>query len=301
MLLLDSSSIINVIAGTAGDLDVSAHFVDIVQSTNAVTVQAPVFTHITTAATVQVVGSPAAGTIRNIKNLIITNDSATITNVVEVDLYSNAYGSRLMKVTLLPNESIKLNDGGEWGYYAANGALQTPTQTPIVEYGIAGCLAETMPRNIIASVNTTALVSGTLFLQAIYLRAGMIVSNISFCSSSVAGATITNQIFGLYDGNRNLLASTANDGATAWATNTIKTLNIAAPYTVTQSGLYYLGIMVTATTVPTLAGNTALVSSALHGAAPSLHGLSTTTLTTALPNPASTITVGTTSVWGCVK
>ena len=299
MLLLDSTAVINLISGSTGDIDVATAFVDINQTTNAVAVQAPDIAHITTAATTVIVPAPSAGIIRNVKNITVTNEAATA-NLIEIEL-NNGYGVRLIRATLAANEALVMGEDGQWDYYAANGALQLPTGIVTLDnYGISGNLAETMPRNTVLSTNNAALVSGTLFLQAIYLRAGTIVSNISFCSATAGVGTATNQIFGLYDGNRNLLASTANDGATGWASNAIKTLNIAVPYTVKQTGLYYLGIMVAATTVPTLSGNAGL-SSSLHGVAPALHGTSTTALTTALPNPAAAITTGAISIWGCVK
>ncbi|HNU15382.1 MAG TPA: hypothetical protein PKI55_13085, partial [Chitinophagaceae bacterium] len=88
---------------------------------------------------------------------------------------------------------------------------------------------------------------------------------------------------------------------TAWAANTRKTLNLTSTFTTTYTGLYYLGIMVTATTVPTMKGYTARTGGQLNAAAPSMGGTSNTGLTTALPNPANAPGTVTTSVWGCVN
>lgn len=81
----------------------------------------------------------------------------------------------------------------------------------------------------------------------------------------------------------------------------MKTLSLAAQYTVPSTGLYYVGIMVAATTVPTIKGQAAPSASQLHGTAPILNGTSSTGLTTALPNPAAAISVTTTSAWACVN
>ena len=291
---------ININTGSAGIINTFAAFVDIDPATNAVTVMPPSTNSITTAASTNIVSAPADTLIRNVKQITISN-SGGASNLISVT-FNRAFDVVMARVNLAPNETLVMGENGNWSYYNAVGALQPATGGLVIDnYGISGSLAETIPRNITPSVNTAALTSGTLFMQAIYLKAGTIVSNISFCSATTAGATLTNQLFGLFDGNRNLLASTNNDGATAWAANTIKTLNIAAPYTIQTTGLYYLGIMVAATTVPTLAGGAALTNAALHGTAPILHGNSTTALTTALPATAAAITVGTTSVWGCVK
>ena len=301
MLIMDSTCVVNLITGSATDIDVVASYIDINTSTNAVTPRAPTMTHILTAATTVIVAAPSAGTVRNVKALSINNEGATA-NLVEAEI-NNGYGVRLIRANLAAGESVIMGEDGQWSYYAANGAIQVPTGIAQLDnYGISGSLAETMPRNSTTFTNQAAQTSGTLFLQAIYLRAGTICSSISFHSATTAAASLTNQIFGLYDGNRNLLASTANDTTTAWAANTLKTLNIATPYTITQTGLYYLGCMVAAGTMPSMLGVTIPVSVNLLGQAPILHGTSTTGLTTTLPATAAAITIGTgTSMWGCIK
>ena len=94
-----------------------------------------------------------------------------------------------------------------------------------------------------------------------------------------------------------MLAQTADQLTAAWGTFTAKTLNIAADangaaanYTTTYSGLHYLGIMVAATTVPTLTGGTP--GTAVPGLAPVLYGNADTGLTTppAFPLTATSIT-----------
>lgn len=167
-------------------------------------------------------------------------------------------------------------------------------------YGITGSLAETLDRNFCPEVNTAALVSQRLQMQAIWLLAGTLITNISFYSATTALATGSNQLFGLYDIDRNRLGVTNNDGATAWGANTIKTLALTTPYTVQRTALHYLGIMVHATTVPTLKGGTAIAATQLRNEPPIIGGSSTTGLTTTLPDPAAAITVQTTNIWGAV-
>jgi len=109
-------------------------------------------------------------------------------------------------------------------------------------------------------------------------------------------------MFGLFDASRNLLAATADQTTTAWAATTLKTLAVTSPYTISTTGLYYLGIFMAATTVVTLKGGTARTGGQLAGTAPILNGTSASTgLTTAMPNPAGAITQVTTApIWGCV-
>jgi len=166
---------------------------------------------------------------------------------------------------------------------------------------LTGALYETIDRNMCDEVNTAVLSSGRLSLQSIWLPAGTVVTSISFWSATTALATGTNQLFGLLDFSYNLLRSSVNDGATAWAANSRKTLALTTTFTTTYTGLHYLGIMVTATTVPTLKGNTAKTGGQLNAGAPSMGGTSNTGLTTSLPATANAPGTVTTSFWGCVN
>lgn len=149
-----------------------------------------------------------------------------------------------------------------------------------------GLFRVTIPRTNSGWAPTMApLLSGRLSMQAIYLKAGETVSNIMFMSGSTAMATPTNWWFALYgtDGTT-LLRQTADQTTAAWAASTQKTLALTTPYTVPTSGYYYLGIMVKASTVPTLYGVSINVN--ITGLAPVMEGTSTTALTTTAPNPA---------------
>lgn len=166
---------------------------------------------------------------------------------------------------------------------------------------LAGALYETFDRDLCSEVNSSVLSSGRLSLQAIWLPAGITISSISLWSATTAGASLTNQLFGLFGNNRNLLRSSVNDTSTAWSANSKKTLALTSAFTTTYSGLYYIGVMVTATTVPTLKGNTAKTDGSLNNAAPSMGGTSNTGLTTALPGTANSPGTVTTSFWACVN
>lgn len=299
LLLTSTSDKLQVITGSAGDIEVHASWVDLNGTT--VTPGRTNTPSIVTAATTDVVASPGASTQRNVKFLMIYNNHATVSNIVTVQHTDGTSAEVLTKLTLAPGESIGLDSNGIWTYYSAFGYPQTGNQITESMYGPSGCLAETIQRNVCPEVNTSALTSGTLYMMAIYLKAGTLVSNISFFSATTAAGTPTNGFFALYDSSRNLLANCANFTTEAWAANTIKTKAMSTAYRVTVSGLYYLGIMITATTVPTLKGGTAKTGGQLAGTALILHGNSTTGLTTSLPNPAAAITGGTTNIWGCVS
>lgn len=103
--------------------------------------------------------------------------------------------------------------------------------------------------------------SGTLYLVPIWLPKGAVVSNISFVSGGTAAASLTNWWFSLHDSSRKMLARTADQLTAAWAANTVMTKAIAqttagtaSSYTTTYTGMHYLGVMVKATTQPSLVG-----------------------------------------------
>lgn len=296
LLLTSTSDLVRVVTSAVCDIEVHASYVD----NNAGTITpGRTNTAISTATTTTVVASPGSGVQRNVKALQITNNAATSV-FVEVLHTDGTTPIELIGVTLLGGENLGFREDGSWIHRDANGAEYTGAQTPsdfISGYGISGTVAETIPRIICNEANLSALTSGTLHLTAVYLRAGQRVSNISYHSATTAAGTPTNQFFALYDNTRALLAQTANATTAAWAANSIKTLALTTPYTATYSGLYYVGIMVTATTVPTLKGQTAKTGGQLAGQNPILHGNSTTALTTSLPNPAAAITVGVNAVW----
>ena len=107
-----------------------------------------------------------------------------------------------------------------------------------------------------AEGNLSALTSGTLLAcGGLVIPAGRTVSTITFVSATTAGGTLTVQQFGIVDADSlAVLAITSDDGSTAWAANTAKTLSLASPYTPAQDKAVYATIVVAASQVPTLRG-----------------------------------------------
>lgn len=297
LLLTSASDIVRIVTASAvSTIGVHASWAD--NNSGTITL-GRTNTAITGATTTTVVGSPATGQ-RNVKLLTISNNHASSPCFITVQHFDNTTSIDLIAATLLAQESLVLTEEGEWYHYDATGAKYTYSGPPAYNLGIAGTLAETMPRELCTETNTTMAASGTLNMQAVYLKAGQLVSNISLCSATTAANAPTHYFFGLYDGSRNLLANSADQTSGAWAANTVKTLAMGTPYRVPTSGLYYIGYFMVATTVPTLKGFTAKTATQLAGTAPILNGSSTTGLTTALPNPAGAITVQTSTFWAAV-
>lgn len=105
-----------------------------------------------------------------------------------------------------------------------------------------------------------ALTTQVMTSVPIYLTAGDVVTNLSFCSGATAAGTPTNWWFALYStaATPALIAQTADQTSTAWAAATVKTVALTAAYTVPTTGIYWAAIHVKATTVPTLMGTIAV-------------------------------------------
>lgn len=303
MILLKSTDSLRIVTGSAANVEVNASYVDRVDATTF-TPDRPANAVITTATTTTAVSSPASGVVRNVKDFSAVNTHASESSTIDVEVFDGTTAaSKSGVITLLAGERVALNDEGTWTHYDRNGAAYTGARTPDVYssgMGIAGTVAETINRMLVSEANLSALTSGTLHLTAIYLQAGQVCTSISYFSATTAAGTPTNGFFALYNGSRNLLAQSANFTTEAWAANSIKTKALTSAFTATYTGLHYVGIMVTATTVPTLKGLVAKSANQLASTNPPLHGNSTTALTTALPNPAAAITGGNNAVWAAI-
>jgi hypothetical protein len=244
---------------------------------------------------VDLAGAPSSGEVYDIQNInIFNNDTASATVTIKLDVSGTE--TILYKGVVGVNDVISWSGEGGWRN-TSNNILPLLNNRKCV----TGALYETFDRDLCDEVISVVLATGRLSLQAIYLPAGTTINSISIWSASTAAGTPTNQLFGLYDINLNLLRSSVNDTTTAWAANSRKTLALTSAFTTTYSGLHYIAIMVTATTVPTLKGNTAKTGGQLNAALPTMGGSSTSGLTTALPATATAISGGTSSFWGCVS
>lgn len=120
LLLASTADLLRVITSAAADIEVYAAWVD-----NAAGTITPGRTNtpsITTATTTTVVGSPAASTQRNVKHLNITNNHASASCGVTVDITDGTNPVELMSFILLPGENMIFNEEGRWTHRDANGA-----------------------------------------------------------------------------------------------------------------------------------------------------------------------------------
>lgn len=108
----------------------------------------------------------------------------------------------------------------------------------------------------VSDSNSAALTTQVMTAVPIFLAAGEVVTNISFFVGTTAAGTPTNWWVALYSSAATpaLLAQSADQTTGAMAANTKQTVALATAQTILTSGIYWVAIMVKATTVPTLFG-----------------------------------------------
>jgi hypothetical protein len=127
---------------------------------------------------------------------------------------------------------------------------------------LTDCVGATFTRSRATSVSS-APTSGTLYVAAIGLAGGVKVSKATFFTNTTAKTGGSHGWYVLLDSGLAVRAVTTDqtDAATVWGTiSTGYPLSFAAPYTTTYAGLYYIGVMVAASGMPTFT-----VSSAVAG------------------------------------
>jgi hypothetical protein len=148
------------------------------------------------------------------------------------------------KLTTGTFEADRLTFPGHPGY-----AYIGPTTTYPATGGVQP-LADTIPPWMSLSAGAL-LTSGRLSIVGITLTKGQSITSVGFVGAA-AMATGTNQWFCILNSAMQVVAVTVNDTSTAWGASTTKILALTGTYIVPSTGVYHLGIMVTATTPPTL-------------------------------------------------
>src|SRR5207244_4186854 len=112
--------------------------------------------------------------------------------------------------------------------------------------------------------------------MAVWVNAGDVITKASVCVGATAGATLTHKYFALYSyiATPALIGTQqADDTGAAMAANTVYTGTFGATFTVTASGLIWVALCITGTTIPTLLGRTSATVAAQHTALNTLTGL----------------------------
>lgn len=125
LLLTSTSDLIQVITGSAADVEVHASWMEADNSVPPVVqdIGRTNTASITTPTATTVVPSPAANRKRNVKHLNIYNNHASQDCLVTVQHTDGTNVETLAEVTLLASETLVFTQGGVWVHYDANGGV----------------------------------------------------------------------------------------------------------------------------------------------------------------------------------
>lgn len=118
IFLTSTSDKLQVITGSASQIDIHASWIDLV---TGVVSAGRTNTKINTAATTDVVASPAASTTRNVKTLKVGNNHATASCLVTIQHTDGTNVIIFEQVTLLPLERIGYEEGVGFRYFDSLG------------------------------------------------------------------------------------------------------------------------------------------------------------------------------------
>lgn len=162
-----------------------------------------------------------------------------------------------------------------------------------------GSKAETLSR-LASTMAAVQPITAQAVYTGIQLAAGDVVTSITFTSNTTAGATLSHQFASLYNSTYGKLAVSADLTSAAWAASTEQVFTLTAPYTITADGLYYVGLCVVATTVPTVDGVTGVPT--LNARTPAVAFTDTTTLSNPASSPATaTVSAGFSGLYAFVS
>lgn len=136
LYLTSTSDLIQVVTTTTANVNVHASWADVTGSPPAVTV-GRTNTAISSAATTTVVASPATSTSRTVKEMKISNDHASASNVVSVQHVSGGGSTiTLESVTLGPGERMGYIEGVGIRVFDSSGREKTQTAPAAMEQNL---------------------------------------------------------------------------------------------------------------------------------------------------------------------
>lgn len=122
LLLTGTSDKVQVVTGSAGAVKVHASWMD--NASGTITPGRTNTASITTAATTDVVASPAASTMRNVKHLSVRNTHASVSQSITVQHTDGTNVEELWVGTLDAGEAVVLDQEGDWQVYDASGVTR---------------------------------------------------------------------------------------------------------------------------------------------------------------------------------
>lgn len=176
----------------------------------------------------------------------VTSGTATIT-IASTAKRGARIGNSYAAPTLTISDSSPVGTTDEWivadNHGASGGAVTRGFHTYDELLTIAeGFIAQTGSRKYVFGTSTTS--AGTLRMAAVYLRAGMVLTN-GWVSVATNGTGVTLAKVGVWKTDGTLLVATGDMSANINAGTVPRGQSGAftAPYTVTADGLYWVGVL----------------------------------------------------------
>lgn len=204
MLLSGTSDLIQIVTNSTGNIDVVAEYADLL--TGVVTPDR-LLTKITAGAptTTTVVGSPAASTKRKVKELLISNNHASTSNLISIQQYDGTNTVVIDSVNLLAGERIRYREATGFTLIGSDG-VEKPSSINFVTPGNANTA------DVTANAADTYL-TGSNFNVAGRIKAGTILKwRFSFTKTA---AGVVAPIFVIRAGTAGTTADTARVTVTA--------------------------------------------------------------------------------------
>lgn len=123
----------------------------------------------------------------------------------------------------------------------------TALQGQINPAAVQGLVAWNYDSESANSTNTLTL--GTIFMNKVYLPAGVTVNGLGFTIPTTVGASLTYARAGLYNSSGTQVAL-SNDQTTNWTSTGYKVNTLSSPYVVPSAGFYWVAFLATGTTAP---------------------------------------------------
>ncbi len=212
--LTSTSDKVQIVTGSAVAMEVHASYVDI-DASNVIT-PGRKNTEVSTATTTDVVASPAASTIRNVKTLVVRNNHASSSNDVTVRHTDGTTAVDIFKATLAFGETLQFIDGVGFQVLSNTGAVKTSLNqgTNATSSSLSTAVLGSDVTNNNGTANTIADITGLSF---------SVVSGNTYRFRFViwytAAATTTGARFAINGPTNSLIAYRSSWGLTAAGTS----------------------------------------------------------------------------------
>lgn len=160
-LLNSATDLLSVTQSAAGTLDIYATWVDLASNGSGDPTPSRTVTAMTTATTTTIVATPAASTVRNVREIYIRNKHATLATDVTVNFNVNGTLYELYKTTLAAGEGLAYSEEYSWFELTSTVAPALPNYSTTAQTPTAATLTQLAGSSI--TVPATKLRIGTIF------------------------------------------------------------------------------------------------------------------------------------------